>query len=150
MTHIRKWIAIALCVAAISWRCAGPAQASEVAATDGPKAESQTAATTAKEEPRKSPDFKIVDEMPKVLKQVPPEYPKAARERGDTGTVYVRALVKKDGKPTGVTVASGKGVTPELDQAAVKAVSQWTFVPAKARGKSVAVWIVVPVKFRLK
>jgi protein TonB len=141
--HTRNRIVLTLCLATFMWPCAGMAQAGEKpAATDQ--------AIAAQDEPKESDDFKAVDEMPKVLTQVPPRYPDGARERGVQGTVQVRAWVKKNGKPVRVAVVAGKGVTPELDKAAVEAVSQWTFVPAKAKGKPVAVYIIIPVKFRLQ
>ena len=37
-----------------------------------------------------------------------------------------------------------------LAKAAVDAVKQWKFTPATLKGMPVAVWIVVPVSFRLK
>ena len=36
-----------------------------------------------------------------------------------------------------------------LDDYAVGAVRQWRFKPAMARGKPVAVWVALPVKFTL-
>lgn len=140
--HTRNWIALMFIAAVLAWPWAGMAQAGEKpAATDQARA--------AQDEPKGPDDFKSVDEMPKVLTQVPPRYPDGAREHGVQGTVQVRAWVKKNGKPVRVAVVSGKGVTPELDKAAVDAVSQWTFVPAKAKGKPVAVYIIIPVKFSL-
>lgn len=146
--HTRNWIALTLCATALAWPWAGMAQAGEKpAATD--QAQGAQAGAAAQDEPKGPDDFKAVDEMPKILTQVPPRYPDEARERGVQGTVHVRAWVKKNGKPVRVAVVAGKGVTPELDKAAVEAVSQWTFVPAKAKGKPVAVYIIIPVKFSL-
>jgi protein TonB len=147
--HTRNWIALTLFMAALAWPCAGAAQAGEEPAGAGQTGGGQATATAAQENPQGADDIKVVDELPKVVKQVPPKYPAAARKRGDQGTVYVRALVKKDGKPVQVAVASGKGVSPALDEAAVAAVKQWAFEPAKSKGKPVAVWIVIPVKFSL-
>ena len=149
MMHTRNWIALTLCMAGLAWPCATPALAGEEPADAARDLGTQATATATKEAPEDTADFRIVDEIPKLVKQVPPKYPKAARKRGEQGTVYVRALVKKDGTLLQVTVPSGKGASPELDKAAVDAVSQWTFMPAKVKGKPVAVWIVVPVKFSL-
>jgi len=148
--HTRNWIALTFCAAALAWSLAGAAQAGEEPADNGGNRSAQATATATQEAPEDTTDFKIVDEIPKVVKRVPPKYPKAASKRGEQGMVFVRALVKKDGTPIQVAVASGKGVSPELDRAAVEAVSQWTFEPAKSKGKPVAVWIVIPVKFRLQ
>ena len=149
--HTRNWIALTLCMAALAWPRAGTARVGEESVgTDRDRSAQATATATATQEaPEDTADFKIVDEIPKLVKKVPPKYPAVARKRGEQGTVFVRALVKKDGTPVMVAVASGKGVSPALDEAAVAAVKQWTFVPAKLKGKPVAVYIVVPVKFSL-
>jgi periplasmic protein TonB len=144
-----SWIAVTFCLAALAWPRAGTAQASAEPAGAERDRGAQATANAAQDEPRDTLDIKVVDEIPKVVKRVPPKYPKAALKRGEQGTVYVRALVKKDGKLVLVAVPSGKGVSPELDKAAVDAVRQWTFVPAKLKDKPVAVFIVVPVKFSL-
>jgi periplasmic protein TonB len=149
--NIRRWIALPLCAGALAWPFTGVARAGEPPADTGQDRAAQAAPATAAQEALKdTADFKIVDEFPQVLKKVAPTYPAAARKRGDRGVVHVRALVKKDGTPIEVSVPSGQGISLELDKAAVDAVRQWTFVPAKSKGKPVAVWIVIPVNFRLK
>jgi periplasmic protein TonB len=89
------------------------------------------------------------EQMPKLVKQVPPVYPEAARQRGETGIVLVRALVDRSGKVSRVEVAPGKGVSPELNRAATNSVRQWMFEPAKMHGRATQTWIVVPVRFQL-
>ncbi len=148
--HTRSWIALTLCLATFARPSAGMAQAGEEPADTGGNRGAEVATSATREALEDTADFKIVDEIPKFVKRVPPKYPKAARKRGEHGTVFVRAIVKKDGTPVMVAVASGKGVSPALDEAAVAAVKQWTFEPAKSKGKPVAVWIVIPVKFSLK
>ncbi len=93
--------------------------------------------------------FEAVDDLPKVVKQVPPRYPETARKRGQQGTVFLRALVNKRGRPAKVSVIPGKELAPDLDKAAVNAVRQWEFTPAKAKGKPVEIYITIPVAFRL-
>jgi protein TonB len=39
---------------------------------------------------------------------------------------------------------------PELDQSAIEAVRRWRFEPARRDGASVAVWVVIPVEFKLQ
>ena len=92
-------------------------------------------------------EYVYVEELPEALYKVAPSYPEDARRASIDGTVLVQALIGKDGhvKDTRVTKS-----IPMLDGAAVRAVLQWTFVPAKSKGKPVAVWVAVPVKFSLK
>lgn len=88
-----------------------------------------------------------IDAMPKVL-DAPVSYPPDAREQGIEGLVQVKALVGTDGKVTEVS-ADPAQAAPILVQAALEAVSRWTFEPARSGGRPVAVWVAVPVKFRL-
>ena len=92
-------------------------------------------------------EYVYVEELPEALYKVAPSYPEDARRASIDGTVLVQALIGKDGhvKDTRVTKS-----IPMLDGAAVRAVLQWTFVPAKSKGRPVAVWVAVPVKFSLK
>ena len=39
---------------------------------------------------------------------------------------------------------------PDLDLAAMDAVQQWRFEPAKQGNRPVAVWVMLPVRFALK
>jgi protein TonB len=86
------------------------------------------------------------DELPETVRRTPPEYPEAARSHGVSGTVRVGALVGKDGVVKRTLIWAS---IPELDQAAVRAVENWGFKPARSRGKNIAVWVVVPVRFSL-
>lgn len=85
-----------------------------------------------------------VDELPVAIRRVSPRYPETARARGVEGTVTVRAHVLKDGSVGDVRVVQS---VPALDEAAMDCVRQWEFKPAIARGKPVASWVVVPLKF---
>lgn len=87
------------------------------------------------------------DEIPIVVRSVLPEYPGLAREAGMEGRVRVRAFVGVDGR---VLRAEAEGAPSVFDAAAVEAVGQWVFTPAKANGQPVAVWVRVPVAFRLR
>jgi TonB family protein len=91
-------------------------------------------------------EYVYVEELPEALERVAPEYPDAARETNLSGTVVVQALIGRDGLVKDTKVVNS---IPGLDDAAVKAVAQWTFKPAKAKGQPVAVWVAVPVKFSL-
>ena len=92
-------------------------------------------------------EYVYVEELPEALYKVAPSYPEDARRANIDGTVLVQALIGRDGHVKDTRVTNS---IPLLDAAAVRAVLQWTFVPAKSKGKPVAVWVAVPVKFSLK
>jgi len=87
-----------------------------------------------------------VEDLPEVIENVRPDYPTRAREEGWQGTVEIQALIGKDGLVHDAYVVKAvKG----LDDAALACVWDWRFKPAKADGEPVAVWVRIPVKFRL-
>ena len=91
-------------------------------------------------------EYVYVEELPEALTKPAPEYPEEARMAGQEGLVVVQALIGTDGLVKDTRVVKS---VPSLDDAAVAAVEQWTFKPALAEGKPVAVWVAVPVKFSL-
>jgi periplasmic protein TonB len=78
----------------------------------------------------------------------PPVYPEMARRRGQQGRVLLQVNVSANGTPVGVTIAQSSGVA-SLDDAALRAVEQWRFVPATRGGTAVPAIAEVPVRFRL-
>lgn len=83
------------------------------------------------------------------LRNPPPRYPQAARRNGDEGTVLLRVLVNPDGTPVQVELDRSSGSSP-LDSAAVDAVRNWRFVPARRGAQNVEGWVRVPIVFRLE
>lgn len=77
-----------------------------------------------------------------------PKYPLLAREKGYEGTVYLRVLVRPDGRVERLAVDRSSGYEI-LDRAAVDSVREWAFFPAKKGGKPVESWVLLPVKFAL-
>jgi len=84
-----------------------------------------------------------------LLDNPKPEYPIAARVRGEQGTVRVRVLVGEDGTALQVQLKESSG-SKVLDRAAMEAIRNWKFIPARRGDKPVADWLVVPVRFRLE
>ena len=78
-----------------------------------------------------------------------PKYPPLAREKGYEGTVYLRALIERDGRVGNLAIDRSSGYEI-LDRAAVESVREWTFLPAQKDQKPVASWVLLPVKFVLK
>jgi periplasmic protein TonB len=91
-------------------------------------------------------EYVYVEELPEAITKVSPVYPDLAREASVDGTVMVQALVGKDGKVKDTKVVKS---IPMLDASAIAAVKQWVFKPALSNNKPVAVWVAVPVTFKL-
>ena len=83
------------------------------------------------------------------LKNPRPAYPRRAKREGLEGTTLLRVAVQASGKPGAVKVQKSSG-HEVLDEAAVEAVSKWTFVPATQGGDPVAGSVTVPIVFRLQ
>jgi len=83
------------------------------------------------------------------LQNPQPRYPMSARRRGEQGTVVLKVLVTAEGLAGSVSVQSSSG-SPALDQAALDAVKNWKFVPARQGTQSVEGWHLVPIVFKLE
>jgi protein TonB len=83
------------------------------------------------------------------LRNPPPRYPLAARRSGDEGTVMLRVLVTIEGTAARVELDRSSG-SASLDGAAMEAVRNWRFVPARRGSQNVEDWVRVPVVFRLE
>lgn len=68
-----------------------------------------------------------------------PDYPPNAARLGQTGTVTLALMVGTDGRVTGSRIQHTSG-TPELDRAAVRALSMCKFKPAMNGGVPEAGW----------
>jgi periplasmic protein TonB len=79
----------------------------------------------------------------------PPRYPAEARRRGYEGTVLLNIQVLAGGAVGEVTIARSSGYDM-LDDAAVEAVKQWRFAPAKVGGQAVEANVTLPVQFVLR
>ena len=77
-----------------------------------------------------------------------PEYPEIAQERGWEGKVLMKVHVQPDGKPDNIAVIKSSG-QKVLDDAAVKTVYKWSFVPAKRGDTPIAGNVTVPITFNL-
>lgn len=76
-----------------------------------------------------------------------PTYPNKARKYRQQGTVLLWLIVGSDGLPRDVKVE--RGLSPDLNDAALDAVKRWKFDPATKDHKPVAVQINVEVSFKL-
>jgi periplasmic protein TonB len=95
------------------------------------------------------------DLEPRLLNQAEVErvlyrsYPTMLRNAGIGGTVAFHAFVGVDGRIAEARLVEGSGFA-ELDRAAERVLQQMRFSPAKNRDRSVAVWVRIPVTFRVQ
>lgn len=85
---------------------------------------------------------------PVVLNRVEPKYSEDYRRARISGLVIVEAAVSAAGVVENVRVL--KSCAPDLDMAALEAVRQWTFEPARRGGEVVPVLFRLTVNFKLK
>jgi len=77
-----------------------------------------------------------------------PDYPMLLREQGVGGVVWLRVWVDSDGRPVEIKLAKGSGYRL-LDDAALRAVKLWRFIPAKYGDQRLASWVEFPIRFTL-
>lgn len=86
---------------------------------------------------------------PDYLSNPPPVYPAVSRRRGEKGKVLLRVLVSADGRSQEVRLHASSGF-PRLDRAALDAVRDWRFLPARRGLSATSAWVIVPVLFTLE
>ena len=91
-------------------------------------------------------EFYMVEVKPKVLHSVKPVHPEEALRDSLEGKVFLKFIVNLDGSVSDIRVLRGEAI---FHRAAIDAVSQFRFKPAEHSGKPVAVWMTLPVSFRL-
>ena len=89
--------------------------------------------------------------LPRLVREVKPQYTQEAKDAHIEGTVLVQAIVLTDGNvDTDVKVVRSLDPTYGLDNEAVKAARQWRFKPGTKNGEPVAVRIHIELTFTLK
>lgn len=126
-----------------------PARAAPVAQAAAP-APDAAAPTSAGNSPVGSPatpgTVAAGDGPPAPIHSPPPAFPPAAMRNGDSGTVVLLVRVGADGLPGKIEVATTSR-SRALDRAAVEAVEQWRFRPARRDGQPVAGDVRLPISF---
>lgn len=84
---------------------------------------------------------------PEKTVNVPPVYPEMARIVRKQGYVILEAVIDQSGLVASARVLRGD---PLLDQAALDAVRQWRFTPARLNGEAIPVVMTVTVNFTLQ
>lgn len=82
------------------------------------------------------------------LRNPAPDCPVAAQKRGLEGKVVLKVHVLASGQPDSVTVATSSG-HQILDDATLKAVTQWAFAPARRGQTAIDGWVQVPLNFKI-
>jgi protein TonB len=72
----------------------------------------------------------------------------ALRDLGVSGVVWLRVWVDKTGRPQEIELSKGSGYRL-FDEAALRAVQQWRFIPAKNEQQSLASWVEFAVRFEI-
>ena len=83
------------------------------------------------------------------LKNPAPPYPPLSRRMREEGKVVLRVQVSAQGTADSVEIKQSSG-SSRLDEAALKTVRDWKFVPAKRGDAPVASAVLVPIHFKLE
>jgi TonB family protein len=88
--------------------------------------------------------------QPRLIREVKPQYTSNAMRAKVQGSVLLECIVRPDGSVSDVQVIRSLDSTFGLDQEAIKAASQWRFVPGTRLGQPVSVLITIELTFTLR
>jgi TonB family protein len=89
-------------------------------------------------------------ELPRVIREVKPQYTAEAMRAKVQGTVLLECVVLPDGTVGNVDVVKSLDGTFGLDQEAIKAAKNWRFQPGRRFGEPVAVLVTIELTFTLR
>jgi periplasmic protein TonB len=89
-------------------------------------------------------------ELPRLLREVKPQYTADAMRAKVQGTVVLDCVVTSDGNVSECDVVRSLDSSFGLDQEAVKAARQWRFSPGKRLGQPVPVLVTIELTFTLR
>ncbi|MDN5871713.1 MAG: energy transducer TonB [Nitrococcus sp.] len=121
-----------------------------------PSAPKHSVAEPAPEPPRSAPVADTARQAPVTPPNVmaayqnnpPPVYPLRSRSLGEEGQVLLRVHITADGSVDQIEVERSSGYE-RLDQAALEAVRDWRFAPARRGDEPVGAWVLVPIHFKM-
>jgi TonB family protein len=87
--------------------------------------------------------------IPRLLKNVKPQYTADAMRAKIQGGVLLECVVQTDGTVGDVRVIRSLDTTYGLDQEAIKAAKQWKFAPGTRNGEPVPVMVTIELTFTL-
>jgi protein TonB len=132
--------------------------------TAAPSADPPPAAFTVAPQPPAPPQQEAVPTPPPPPAPVPitearfdaaylqnpaPAYPALSRRLREEGKVLLLVRVTAGGSAENIQIKQSSGF-PRLDEAALGAVRQWRFVPARRGAEPIAASVMVPIVFRLE
>ncbi|MDR3368764.1 TonB family protein [Rhodoferax sp.] len=122
--------------------------------TDTPsKPESRTSVvsrfsdTVAPGKPSPASDTQLPSSSAEYLNNPAPTYPFISLRLNEAGKVVIRVLIGKNGLALEGSVAQSSGYE-RLDQAALKAVLKWRYLPGTVGGQAQDMWFDVPINFK--
>lgn len=77
-----------------------------------------------------------------------PEFPPSERRAEHTGTVLISIYVLENGRVGDVKIQTSSGY-PRLDEATANEAKRWRLTPGTEDGKATAMWVTVPIVFKL-
>jgi TonB family protein len=97
----------------------------------------------------KMPEFKGGNDSLQKFITTNLKYPKNAIQKGESGVVYVKFIVEKDGKVTNISVV--KKLSPKQDAEALRLVKKMpAWKPGSIDDEPVRVWVFLPIKFNIQ
>lgn len=91
-------------------------------------------------------DSIAVEKLPEMIEVETPIYPEEAKKNGVGGKVYVKVLVDKEGNAKKAIII--KSENEIFNQPSIDAAMKSKFTPALQNNLPIAVWIVLPYKFK--
>ena len=106
------------------------------------------ALAVAQDNPPSKPHLRVSSGVADGLKihDVPPDYPREAREKGIQGDVLLQATIDTKGNLTNLKAVQGD---PILVKAAMDAVKKWRYRPYILNGEAVDVDTTIKIQFHL-
>lgn len=77
-----------------------------------------------------------------------PEYPEISQQRGEQGTVKIKAVISATGIVIDAEIWQSSKFS-HLDSKALETIKKWKFIPAKSNQQNVQAEVIIPVRFIL-
>jgi len=98
--------------------------------------------------PPSPPRIQLPSSTADYLTNPVPPYPPISKRLREQGRVLLWVLVSPAGTPQKIELRASSGFS-RLDEVALETVARWKFVPGKRNGVAEAMWVEVPLDFKL-